>query len=115
MTTVGRNQGEWEKYLYQMCLFATPLAKLSIKLADMYSRPKRVGGGVEMHLFLDSDPDATVDPRLVLQLVASNALLAYSQAVRDEVLLEAVRASITELKLLFAPRVDWMTLPVDRS
>lgn len=98
-STIGRQQGSWEKSLYQMWLEATPLSKPSMKLADAYSVPEVSSEGLKIHALLDSDPGSVVDPRLVLQYVVPNALLAYSQAIRDETLAADVRATVLRFEL----------------
>ncbi|MFD6816327.1 DUF5677 domain-containing protein [Microbacterium sp. NPDC060132] len=105
-STIGRQQGQWEKYLYQMWLFATPLSKPSMKLADMYSQAERNAGGFRMLTFLDSDPDATVDPRLVLQMVLPGALLAFALSLRDSAFAEQVRTEAAGFDLPIDPRFE---------
>lgn len=105
-SSIGRQQGTWEKYLYQMWLEATPLSKPSMKLADAYSAPEVTSEGLRIRAILDSDSDGVVDPRLVLQLVVPNALLAFAQAIRDEVLASKVRAAILELSLPVELRME---------
>lgn len=105
-SSIGRQQGQWEKYLYQMWLFATPLSKPSMKLADMYSKAELEAGGIRMHTFLDSDPDATVDPRLVLQMVVPGALLAFALSLREADFAEKVRTEALRLELPIDPRLE---------
>ncbi|MFS0894718.1 DUF5677 domain-containing protein [Microbacterium sp. 179-I 3D3 NHS] len=105
-STIGREYGQSEKYLYQMWLYATPLSKPSMKLADMYSQAEREAGGIRMLTFLDSDPDATVDPRLVLQMIVPSALLAFALSLRDTAFAEQVRTEAMGFDLPIDPRLD---------
>lgn len=105
-SSIGRQQGQWEKYLYQMWLFATPLSKPSMKLADMYSQAELEAGGIKMLTFLDSDPDATVDPRPVLQMIVPGALLAFALSLRDADFAEQVRTEALQLELPIDPRLE---------
>jgi len=98
-STAGRSSGHFEALLYQIWLEATPLSKPSMRLADAYVQPERVGGGIRMDTFLDSDPDSVADPRVVLGIVLPAVMTVYGRVMRDDNLIVAVKALAEEWEL----------------